>query len=195
MKSWQAILGPDPPDEWLMRLVASNQAESLDAFETLVERHEGRLLSYFARATGNAHHAEELAAETLFSLFRGRGNYNPDRTLRPYLYGIARRCLIDWFDRMKTTPRTIGLEAADPARMVDGTSSSPGESADAAERRNEIRQKVMSLPEPFREAVTLCYFDGLKPSEAADVLDVPSATVRTRLARGLALLRLRLGSQ
>jgi RNA polymerase sigma-70 factor (ECF subfamily) len=58
-----------------------------------------------------------------------------------------------------------------------------------------LRCELAGLPDLYREAVTLCYLDGLRPSEAAEVIEVPPATVRSRLARGLGILRDRLRAE
>jgi RNA polymerase sigma-70 factor (ECF subfamily) len=49
------------------------------------------------------------------------------------------------------------------------------------ERKEWVRQAVAALPEQLRSAVRLVYFRGLKYREAADELEVPVGTVKSRL--------------
>lgn len=56
----------------------------------------------------------------------------------------------------------------------------------------ELVEQVLALEEPYRTAILLRYFDEKEPSEIGRELGVPAATVRTRVARGLAQLRERL---
>jgi hypothetical protein len=55
-----------------------------------------------------------------------------------------------------------------------------------------LHEEVNRLPWGYRIAVTLCYFEGLSPEEAAGRLGCPVGTVQSRLARGRERLRVRL---
>ena len=57
----------------------------------------------------------------------------------------------------------------------------PGDGIEQNERREWIREAVAALPEQLRSAVKLVYFRGLKYREAADELEVPVGTVKSRL--------------
>ncbi|MEQ8768220.1 MAG: sigma-70 family RNA polymerase sigma factor [Planctomycetota bacterium] len=59
----------------------------------------------------------------------------------------------------------------------------------------QLVEAVSQLPEPYRTAVLLRYLDDLPVSEVAARLDVPLETVRTRLRRGLEMLRGRLDAE
>jgi RNA polymerase sigma-70 factor (ECF subfamily) len=87
-------------------------------------------------------------------------------------------------------------------RSVRETAAAPREHAPAADEilareavRESVLRAVLALDEPFREAVLLRYYEGLPPREIAARLGVPDATVRTRVARGLERLRVRLDAQ
>jgi len=57
---------------------------------------------------------------------------------------------------------------------------------------DRLMECLQSLPEQFRMAVHLCDIESLSYEEAADALDVPIGTVRSRLSRGRDMLRARL---
>jgi len=57
----------------------------------------------------------------------------------------------------------------------------------------ELLQLVLALPEKYSTVIHLYYYEGYSIREIADILRIPSATVGTRLARGRAELRARLG--
>ena len=61
-----------------------------------------------------------------------------------------------------------------------------------AAAHRELVDAVMALPEPFRTAILLRFFDELPPRRIARELGVPVATVHSRVQRGLAQLRVRL---
>ena len=57
-----------------------------------------------------------------------------------------------------------------------------------AETVDLIRQAVLELPAVYREAILLCDLDEISYSEAAASLGVPIGTIRSRIARGRAML-------
>ena len=65
----------------------------------------------------------------------------------------------------------------------------PGRSVWLAMLREQIRQALQRLPENMRELLELAYFGGYSQSELATRLDMPLGTVKTRMARAVALLR------
>jgi len=65
----------------------------------------------------------------------------------------------------------------------------PEEIAEREEARRRMVSAVLSLRDPYRTAVLLRYYEDLPPREIAQILEVPVETARTRVRRGLALLR------
>ena len=64
-----------------------------------------------------------------------------------------------------------------------------------ANMHQSVVRAVMELDEPYRTAVLLRYFDDLSCREIAERLEVPIETVRTRVKRGVLMLRTRLDEQ
>ena len=81
-------------------------------------------------------------------------------------------------DRRRFEPLPLSIEAdADLDRGIDA--------------RN-LREAIVALPEPYREAVILCAIEDRSYEEAAAILDCAVGTIRSRLHRGKALLAERL---
>jgi RNA polymerase sigma-70 factor (ECF subfamily) len=74
----------------------------------------------------------------------------------------------------------VALEVADER--------TPAHWAEVRERREKVRSAVLSLPPEFRETVVLCELEEMSYEQAAQALDCPIGTVRSRLHRGRALL-------
>jgi RNA polymerase sigma-70 factor (ECF subfamily) len=106
--------------------------------------------------------------------------------LANWLARVARNLSIQRL-RGESRRRRRELETAAP-RSAD----SPDESAARAERFRDVVDAVLALDPPYRDVVLRRYFDGLEVAEIAARLDVPEATVRTRLKRAIAMLRARL---
>ena len=124
------------------------------------------------------------------TLVREPGKYDSARgTLLAFLFGIARNKVMKHNERL---PREISLVE----RHEDGSgggitlrdSFTPAMWTEQRERLEKVRAAVMELPLEFREAVVLCELEEMSYLEAAQTLDCPIGTIRSRLHRGRALL-------
>jgi len=106
--------------------------------------------------------------------------------LRAWLTGIARHLAALLYRR--DTRRTRRELAAANTR----TAKSAAEVAEHAELQQRLLAAVNALPESMRDVVLLRYLEGLTPRAIAAKLQVPIATVRTRLQRAMERLRERL---
>ena len=71
----------------------------------------------------------------------------------------------------------------------------PEVSFERAERREELETLVAALPDRYREAVSLYYFEELSYQQIANLLDQPLGTVKSSVHRGIRLLRKQLSAQ
>lgn len=124
--------------------------------------------------------ADDIVQETVLAALDAPP---PFGALRPWLGGIARNL-------SRSTLRSEGRRAArELAAARPETQPSALDIASRLELQQHLVEAVQSLPEPFRTAIVLRYFEGLETREIAERTDVPAGTVRTRVHRGLALLR------
>jgi RNA polymerase sigma-70 factor, ECF subfamily len=172
-------------------LIAEYQRhETRRAFEELVHRYERELHSYLRRYLGDAVLADDAFQATFLQVHLKRDQFDADRKFRPWLYTIATNQAID-AQRRNKRHRMISLDRAADSQQGEeiGTllqllaSSDVEASTDliTAEHRDWIRTAVDELPELLRSALILVYYQGMKYREAADVLDIPVGTVKSRL--------------
>ena len=124
------------------------------------------------------------------TLIREPGKYDAGRgTLPAFLFGIARNKVMKHNQRQ---PREISLvERSEDGRGAGITLRDPFTPAMWAEQRErleKVRAAVKELPVEFRETVVLCELEELSYEQAAQLLDCPIGTIRSRLHRGRALL-------
>ncbi len=155
----------------------------VQAFSTLVERYQRPIFNMCFRYLRNQD-AEDLAQETFIKAFMNRAKFNPDRPLLPWLMTIARNLCIDRL--RKKTPDLLPPDS--PVTAVDNSPSVEDELS-VKQDLSQLARALEKLPEGQREAISLCYVDGLSYQETAEVLDVPIGTVMTWLHRGRAKLR------
>jgi RNA polymerase sigma-70 factor (ECF subfamily) len=65
--------------------------------------------------------------------------------------------------------------------LLKSREADPGAQMEQGERKDWVRDAVAALPERLRTAVGLVYFKGMKYREAADELNVPVGTVKSRI--------------
>jgi RNA polymerase sigma-70 factor (ECF subfamily) len=96
------------------------------------------------------------------------------------LLGIARRQVLT---SLRVTHREVGL-IEEAAEMVPDGAPLAWEEGDVP----ALRKVVLSLPDPFREALVLCDLQELSYDEAAQVMGCPVGTIRSRLNRARQML-------
>ena len=161
------------------------------AFEELVHRYERELYSYLRRYLSDATLAEDVFQATFLQLYLKADQFEEGRKVRPWLYTIATNQAID-AQRRNRRHKMVSLDRRghhhetrdDVGSLLDLlTTKEPGASdnLEGEERRDWIRQAVGQLPDALREAVLLVYYQGLKYREAAEVLEIPVGTVKSRM--------------
>lgn len=104
-------------------------------------------------------------------------------TAAAFLIGVARNHVLKLLHRNRAY---VGLEdeAVEPATAHEEVVTD----LVRAEAIEKVRQAVLELPAVYREAVVLCDLEEMSYADAAQALSVPVGTVRSRIARGRALL-------
>jgi RNA polymerase sigma factor (sigma-70 family) len=176
---------PDPnienrarQDEWL---VVRCQLGERPAFDALIDRWHTPLWRYIRQLTSNDDMAQEIAQEVWLRVVRGINRLRDGAKWRAWLFGIARRVLMDRLRAQYAMPLAAEAELADvPA---DDTGVDPEELSAA------LHDELAKLPLVEREVLTLFYLRELSLGEVADVLGIPLGTVKSRLFRARHLLR------
>jgi RNA polymerase sigma-70 factor (ECF subfamily) len=73
--------------------------------------------------------------------------------------------------------------------LEDDSHEQPEEVFENEERRRELVALVDTLPQRYRQVVSLHYFEDLGYQEIADIFNQPTGTVRVSVHRGIGLLR------
>lgn len=142
-----------------------------------------RLVAYAARTLGEHEGAEDVAQEALLAAQRA-GIDSPG-----WLYAVTYRRAVD---RLRRQGRASAAQAA----LGQAPGSAPAASEVAAQRDQArlLRERLAEVREPFRGALRLRYLEGHDFAEVAARQGTPERTARSRVARGLALLRELLGA-
>jgi RNA polymerase sigma-70 factor, ECF subfamily len=172
-------------DGQLVQLVAEKDDGALEA---LYDRYGKVAYSLARRILTDESLAQDVVQEVFLSLWRNASRFDAGRgTVATYLLSMTHHRAVDVvrreenLRRRRTSDEVLEFEP-DPAPGVEAT-------AEAAERRTEVRAALAQLPPPQREALALAYFGGYTQREVASLVGVPLGTVKTRMAAGMRKLK------
>jgi RNA polymerase sigma-70 factor (ECF subfamily) len=148
--------------------------------EDVFREHQRSVYAYFLRVVGDRHDAEELTQETFFRACGAAIRYRGDGSVRSWLFGIARRVLMEASRRGLFDRATVAPEVEIPSPETDHA------------ERLDLELAFSMLDAGDRETLMLVDFLGFKPGEAAVLTDVDAHTFRMRLHRARRRLRSRM---
>ncbi|HXV04584.1 MAG TPA: RNA polymerase sigma factor [Solirubrobacterales bacterium] len=159
------------------RLIAMARSGNAGAFETIVDRYQGRLLGFCRQMLGSTEDAEDVLQEVFVNAYRAMLADEREINLRPWLYRIARnRCL-----NHLRKPTAAASESMDLVPGVEAAST-----AERVHNREEFRQllaDVGKLPETQRSALMLREMDAMSYEEIALAMDTSVPSVKSLLVR------------
>ena len=160
-----------------------------EVFALLVRRYERELYSYLRRYLGSAEMAEDVFQATFLQVHLKFDRFDENRRFRPWLYTVATNQAIDAQrrnkrHRMVSLDRPVSADNVDIGALVDlleGDERDPLENVSQLERGQWVQEALDGLSESMRSVVHLVYYQGMKYREAAEILDIPVGTVKSRL--------------
>ncbi len=173
---------PEPSDAQLLKSHVEGDAQ---AFGLLFERHRERLWAVALRTAGSPDDASDALQDAMVSAFRRAGSFRGEAAVTTWLHRIVVNACLDQHRRRRTRPTTTWIESLhESAHDVDDISN--------RELQIELERAMVELPDEQRAAIVLVDVEGYSVAEAADILECPPGTVKSRCARGRAKLAARL---
>jgi RNA polymerase sigma-70 factor (ECF subfamily) len=178
---------PAESDEALAAALARGDRAALGR---LYDRHAPVLLALGHRIVGDRNRAEDVLHDVFLEAWHHAADFDPARgTVRAWLVTRMRSRALD---RRGAALRQERL-AAQASLQGPPPSSSAVTDAGTATDGLRIHTVISGLPPDLGVVIELGYFEGLSSSETASRLAIPIGTVKSRMARALALLRQNLG--
>jgi len=154
--------------------------------ELVAELPHLRRFSYFLMR--GSERADDVAQEALVRAVKHIGGLRPGSNLRAWLFTIARNVARNEARRQRRSP-------VDPHTDLADLQPAQAQSQEAAIEMRELQAAVLRLPPAFRQTLFLCAIEGLSYEDAAQVLEVPIGTIRSRLARARRALEREMAGQ
>ena len=168
--------GP-PSDAALLVGVAERD---IGAFRTLYERHAGWLALRLARRCNDSELVADAVQDTFVAIWQKPRSFRGDGDVAAWLWGIAIRRLVSRLRRRSDVAAAFGSSETVPAAEDEVLLSV---------EYGDMGAALARLSPEMRAVVQAVVLDGLSTREAAQLLNVPVSSVKTRLFRAKAHLR------
>jgi len=179
--------GGDPLEGLLGRVAGGDEP----AFAELYRRVAPAVFGLVTKVVRNPAQAEEVTQEVFVELWRTASRFDPARgTARSWIMTCAHRRAVD---RVRSAERTARRDDLAGRRDQGRPYDEVVEQVETSLEREHVRRGLDVLTDLQRETVVLAYYGGYTHREIAELLGVPSGTVKTRLRDGLIRLRDHLG--
>lgn len=182
-------------------LIASALNGSLQAWEALVRRYEGRVYNYSLRLTGNRDDALDLMQDVFLGVYRNLSRFRGESQFISWLFRIAHNKAVDLARRRHANPVKGQALSDDPDEWPDIQASGsqwpgsqiadsgPQDLAMAIEDNAALHRLLQALSPEQRLILELKVFQGMTFEEIAMMQEISANTAKTRFYAALKKLR------
>ena len=155
------------------------------AYRELVTRYATPAVNFIFRFVRDRALAEDLAQEGFLRVYQRLNTFDPGRKFSSWFFQVLRNITIDYLrvHRLPTSSLDDLAEAGNQGAVVDRDSASPEQLAGQSELATAMSAALSRIRPEYREVVVLRYQEGLTQPEIAEILGLPSGTVKTYLHR------------
>jgi RNA polymerase sigma-70 factor (ECF subfamily) len=163
------------------------------AFERFVEYFQAKIFHYSWLMCGQPEDAEEVAQETLLKVFQNFSQLREPERVRPWVFRIAKNaCLMHRRRSVFAPAHELSIDEISPVQQAADQTDPPDLAMLRSELRNVLDRVIMELPPQYRAVVVLRDIEELSTEDTAQILDLSTDTVKTRLHRGRTAMRQKL---
>jgi RNA polymerase sigma factor (sigma-70 family) len=164
------------------------------AFAELMKRYWEPVYFMLNRMVMNKDDAEDLTIEAFGKAFKNLGQYSPQYAFSTWLFKIASNNAIDFLRKKKmenltSLDRPVDRDGGEELnQQIKGHGLTPEETIIKKQDADKVREIIEKLKPRYREIVELFYMEQMSVEEISRRLDLPVATIKTRLFRARELL-------
>ena len=167
---WHDVSDPD-----LLAAVAGRDAA---AFERLYQLYEKRVYQYVCTLVYDPTLAEEVVGDAMMAVWRGAGSFSRSSRVSTWIFGIARHKALD---ALRRTGRHYHDVALDEAFELPNAQESPAEAVNRKQVTSLTQLALQALSREHQEVLRLVFYEELPYEEIAELLSIPTNTVKTRV--------------
>jgi len=160
------------------------------AVDELIVAFYDDVVRFASAITADDEHRLDVAQETFLRAFELHATYDPTRSFRPWLFGIARRCSLEIVRKARKTARVVDLDSLDAeSPLLHDDVPTAAEILLRQQLSAQANHALAQLDESSRAIVHLHLFEELTFREVAQAIDRPASAVATAYYRAIARLR------
>jgi len=144
--------------------------------QVLFARHNVRLYRFIVRIVGDSGPAEDLVSEVFLEVWRNAHRFEGRSQVSTWLFGIARHKALTQLRR-----RTVNQVSEEAALEIEDPADGPHGALEKKDEGARLREALTQLSPAHREVIDLVYYHERSMDEVAAILQIPAATVRTRM--------------
>jgi RNA polymerase sigma-70 factor (ECF subfamily) len=166
------------------------QNGDLEALGVLYDRHRQMVFRTALAITGDPENAADLLQDVFLRMHRFSHRIDPERPLEPWLYRVTANLAYSW---MKKRSRLLRYLREMGEWLTRERKPTPHKLVEQGEEWRWVHQAIASLPLAQRIVVVMYYVNDLSLNEIAEILEIPTGTVKSRLFYGRRALKRQLG--
>ncbi|EFO81546.1 ECF subfamily RNA polymerase sigma-24 factor [Oscillochloris trichoides DG-6] len=172
------------------QLITFAQQGDSAALTQLVISQQQYVYSIAMSVLKNPEDAADLTQEAFIRLFRALPQYNGESRFTTWLYRlVVNLCRDELRRRGRQVPITPPMDEEEEHDQIAGVAdtdrwSDPAQALDSHELRDQVRRALDQLEAHYRLVLTLYYFEDMKYTDIAVILDLPLNTVKSHIRRG-----------
>jgi RNA polymerase sigma-70 factor (ECF subfamily) len=177
-------------------IVCLCQKGDVDAFGSLVDKYQKKMVNIAFRITGDYEAACEVVQDAFVSAYRAIRKFKGEARFSTWLYRIVINGSRNRLKQLRTRIRREGISIersrdAEDGRGIDPPDPGPSVLEQVEKREVEARVQtcISSLEDEYREVLVLRDIQGFSYDEISDILKIPDGTVKSRLFRAREALK------
>ena len=174
------------------QLVLKAREGDQKAYASLMQRYKDSIYFMALKMVNNKEDANDLTVETFAKAFNKLDKYQPEFAFSTWLFRVATNNCIDFIRKKKLNTTSLdGLvdeNGEERTMQVKTEDLNPEEFSIKKQQAKDLKLLVESLPQRYRNLITLRYFEELSYEEISVQLSLPLGTVKAQLFRAKYLL-------
>lgn len=152
--------------------------------DNYINQHGKRLYGLCITLCANSTEADDLYQDTWLKVVEHISKYDPAKDFEPWLTKICVNTFRNTLRRLAKSPIWSGFSSNEEKEAIINAIPSP-----ISEDYSALHEAIQKMPEKYRITVILFYFQDMDISAAAQVLNIPAGTVKSRLNKAKKLLK------
>ncbi len=167
-------------------LIAVGNKQDVEAFNRLFERYTKKIFALGMKLTRNEQLANDLIQEAMINVWQKAPLYDLDKgSAQGWIYTLGRNRCFDMLRKQKRQPNCISADDIWPPDYSDEPAMVHEDKGAQEVELSLIKRFFDELSEPQREAIEQIYIKDRTHEEAAEYLQIPLGTLKSRLRLGV----------